>query len=297
MIRTSSHAAVMFADIAGSTGLYESLGDEKARALTGDAVAAMTKITRQMGGEVVKTIGDEIMARFPTAEMGIIAACAIQESMERRKQEGVPIRVRIGVHWGPVLTESGDLFGGTVNIAARMVALANARQIVTTGETVAMLTGPLLRKARAYDRTQVKGIHAEVVAYQVIWEEEEVVTTLAPTQLSALDFARGPLELRCGDKLLAMRLEDDPLVIGRAETCSFPVPSNFASRQHARIESRRGRFNLVDQSTNGTWVRFGDSPPVLLRREELPLTGAGVISLGEEVRDGNPALVHFLLRS
>ena len=286
--------AVMFADVAGSTKLYEKLGDTAAKALIGETVSRMSDITRRLGGTVVKTIGDEVMARFPAAEPGIIAAITIQEALEKNPPRGIPVAVRIGVHWGPALLENNDLFGNTVNIAARVAAIAKARQIITTEETVVKL-GPLLQeKARLFDRTQVKGIQNEVVTHQIVWESHDEVTTLAPTGgFSVMLASADPLEVRCGEEVREMACDADAFTLGRADTCNLPVPSTLASRQHARIEFRRGRYILIDQSTNGTWVRLEDGKEVYLRREELQLWGRGVISLGGEVSGGDVALVYF----
>ncbi|MDZ7825929.1 MAG: FHA domain-containing protein [Gammaproteobacteria bacterium] len=67
----------------------------------------------------------------------------------------------------------------------------------------------------------------------------------------------------------------------------------MASRFHAMIGPRPRKFALKDQSTNGTYVSMQGSPVVVLKREELPLFGEGVISLGEAVREDGEHLIRF----
>ncbi|MFZ5755269.1 MAG: adenylate/guanylate cyclase domain-containing protein [Pseudomonadota bacterium] len=297
MSKTEGHFAVMFADVSGSTRLYETLGDKDAKAAIGATVDLMSELTTRHGGTVIKTIGDEVMSRFPTADAGIQAACGIQEALEDRAplRNGSKVAVRIGVHWGPALLENGDVFGDAVNIAARMAGIAKARQIITTEETVRKLNADLAGKARVFDRTQVKGKQTEIVIHEVVWEEQEDVTriTAVRTAVASDTTATRPLMVRCGNTEKPVANDGLAFVLGRADTCNLVVPSTLASRQHARIEFRRGKYILIDQSTNGTWVRMQDGKDVYLRREELPLWGKGLISLGEEVRADNPAAIHF----
>jgi adenylate cyclase len=294
MSAKEQNLAVMFADVSQSTKLYEQLGDTDARALIAAVLLRMTNITRKLGGTVIKTIGDEVMSSFPSAESGVIAACTIQEGIAKNPPKGVPVGIRIGVHHGPVLLENNDLFGTTVNIAARMAAIAKAGQIITTAETAGVLTGVLADKAQLFDRTQVKGISGELDTYRIDWESHEEVTIIAPTTgFSPQSFAVGPLVLRCGGEERRMDPEADAFILGRADTCDLAVPASLASRQHARIEFRRGRFILVDQSSNGTWVRSGSGKDTYLRREEHPLHGRGWISLGPPIDPADPACVSY----
>ena len=86
------------------------------------------------------------------------------------------------------------------------------------------------------------------------------------------------------------------IVLGRDLACELVVAGHMASRQHARIERRRDKFFLVDQSTNGTFVAFANAPEVVLRREELMLRGSGRIGFGHSVELPDTETVAFTLR-
>lgn len=85
--------------------------------------------------------------------------------------------------------------------------------------------------------------------------------------------------------------------MGRGDACDIIVQNGFASRQHIRIELRFGKFILVDQSTNGTYIRFSDGNVVRLVREEMVLRGSGSISLGQPYSENPADLVEFSVTS
>lgn len=285
--------AVLFADVAGSTRLYERLGDRTAKDLIGQALAAAIALVEKHEGVLIKTIGDEIMCRFPAAQHGIAAAIAIQECLrDGLPGATLPLYMRMGLHFGPVIFEHNDVFGDAVNVAARMSAIARAGQIITTEDTVAALPPYLADKARRVDATTVKGKQDTLAIYEVVWEEENL-TQLMPatnptqqslqTSLLRLDYQGRQFEIAPGQSF----------GIGRGDTCELHVNSPLASRLHARIENRRGRFIYVDQSTNGSFVQTEDGKVVYLKREEVILSGQGQIALGEDIQPGNEHLIRY----
>src|SRR5690242_20041625 len=139
--------AILFADLSGSTSLYEKLGDQRALAAVESVMAEMRKSIALEHGRVVKTIGDEVMAVFSSADEAMQAASDIQNRISAIDPiEGVRMAIRAGFHYGPAIEEAGDFFGDAVNTAARMAGLAKSGQIITTGATIEALS-PLLRES------------------------------------------------------------------------------------------------------------------------------------------------------
>lgn len=166
--------AVLFADISGSSDLYERLGDKQARLSITHCIGVMTREIPVWQGTLVKTIGDEVMCTFPTAELAFHAACAMQGAVENSKYEdGTPMLIRIGFHYGAVIHESGDVFGDTVNIAARVAAKTRANQIIVTQDVVDALPSALRDKTRQLRRAEFKGEQAQFDIYLVIWSSDE----------------------------------------------------------------------------------------------------------------------------
>ncbi len=294
---TVVHAGVLFADISGSTRLYDTLGDSTAQRVIKTSLEAMSRVVEQFNGVVVKTIGDEIMCQFNSAEEVGQAALAMQRILhEEPPVAEVDVKMRMGFHFGPVIPLGGDIFGDAVNVAARMAAIAKAEQIITTEETVAGFEPATASLARKFDTTPVKGKREEVVIYEVLWERRNVTQMITTPEVASASVAM-LLHLSYQDTKLTLDATNTPCYIGRDPGCNLVVPSPFASRQHVRIEYRRGKFILVDQSTNGTYVAtglVGAAPEeIYLRREELPLMRSGVICLGESSSKGQQHTIHF----
>jgi len=166
--------AVLFADISGSSDLYERLGDEQAHQAILQCVGIMTRELSAFKGVLVKTIGDEIMCTFPTAEQAFHASCAMQSAVEKaRYQDGEPMHIRIGFHYGEVIRDSGDVYGDTVNVAARISATTRTSQIIVTQAVVDVLPPDLRDKTSKLVRAEFKGKPAQFDIFLVTWSTDE----------------------------------------------------------------------------------------------------------------------------
>ncbi|MDH5737925.1 MAG: adenylate/guanylate cyclase domain-containing protein [Gammaproteobacteria bacterium] len=284
MARENIETAVMFADVVDSTPLYETLGDETANRVIGKAMDLMAMLTRSHQGEVVKIIGDEIMCRFPSADDCVNAARGIHEGLAQGlKDEDAKILVQIGLHYGPaILMDDGDLFGDAVNVAHRMSEIANGNQIITTADTFNMLSPVLQGITREFDRINVKGKSGVITVHQIVWEETDDVTTLeisAPAEESVRY-----LNLEYKGKMVRLTSEENrEFTIGRSVQSDLQCETRLASRTHAKIAFKRGKFLLNDQSSNGTFVVTDEGENIFVKRQEIMLWGSGTIGLGQEI--------------
>ena len=302
---SGAQAAIVFADVSGSTQLYVQLGDNTARNVIAKALDYLSAVTVENGGVVIKTIGDEVMCRFPSADQGFDAAWEMQRRLKENAaniSQQVRIAIRVGLQWGEVVEQAdGDVFGDAVNIAARVAAIAKRDQIVTTELTVQALTGARPTSTRPFDRVALKGRVGEVTLCMIDWDEEADATrmrTVLPTAKAAPG-ASSKLQLASGDQNMQLFTEGKALTLGRSPECSMPLATTFASRLHARVLMRRGRFILVDESTNGTYILPGGlgsgEREVFIKREEFLLPDAGVFSLGQSCSAEDAKLVQFSL--
>jgi len=285
---------IAFADVSQSTKLYERLGDEKARAAIAGCVQVMSEATVKYGGTVIKTIGDEVMSTFPTADSAADAVAFMQEEItEGMSVDGIPLAIRAGFHFGSALLENNDVFGDAVNTAARMAGQAKAGQIMTTGATVDQLSETWQASTREIDRSTVKGKRDPIAMFEVIWQREDV--TRMVTAVLGQNAAAGRMVLSVG-AVEAVVTEEHPAVgMGRGDQNELVVRNNLVSRLHARVEYRRGKFILTDQSVNGTFVRKDDGVELMVRRDEMMLEGAGVIGLGQALNADQPDAISFRL--
>ena len=273
--------AILFSDVSGSTSLYEILGDERAFALIGSCLKTMSTCTTEAGGRVVKTIGDSVMAVFPTADAAAAAATEMQAAAEKLGEAGgTRVGLRIGFNFGPVVEKEGDVFGDAVNLAARLCDLASKGQIITSRETAKVLSRPFWPALRELYKIPVKGKENEVELLEVLWGrsvEEHTAIAAPPSR----DYANQVLNLSLHDTRLSVGRDRRKVTFGRDHEADFSIQDRKVSRAHAMVERRREKFVLMDHSSNGTYVTLDCEPEVLLRREEFVLRGHGWIAFGQ----------------
>ncbi len=296
--RETINCVVMFADVAGSTAMYENMGDEQARERISKALDRLIAIIHSHSGTLVKTIGDEILVYFVDVDMAVYAARAIQDAMENDDSaETVGISIRIGMQFGSAIVENNDIFGDTVNVAARVASMAKARQILCTREVALMLkTNELSSNMRPYDRLRVKGKSEQLDVYLFAWKQEDDMTRMT-TSSSIPDMAQqdqaSKLTLKFNRKSHSILTDSETFVMGRGQDCQLVVKGELISRYHSKIEFRRGKFLMVDQSTNGTFIRSSGGQDIYLRREDFILFGSGHISLGKKVDLQDPNVIQY----
>ena len=129
-------ATVVFADLVGSTGLFERLGDETAGRFVTQLTGALSKTFAQHSGRVVKLLGDGVFAVFPQEKDALAACIAVQKRLHDTPVYaggvGDPVQMQMGIEAGEVVEIDGDCYGEAVNSAARLADLARAEQILTT---------------------------------------------------------------------------------------------------------------------------------------------------------------------
>lgn len=295
-VRQQISATVLFADICGSTRLFEKYGNWQARQIESRVLELLKAKTAEFDGKVVKTIGDEIMSRFPVAARALQAACEMHSTIKDDSYLlEFDIAVRIGLQHGPVLVEQSDLFGDAVNVAARMVALAKADQIITTRETVRQLPDNLELMTRSLGWSRVRGKLDELEIVEVIWQEPSSLTQLVSLEqqdeVRNLLFARLILEYH--NKTYEVMPDSHIFTIGRGDRNHLVVDQDRVSRTHADIEFRQGKFILIDGSTNGTYVLLNNGSRFFVQREEFTLHDRGIICLGKAVTANDPDLIRY----
>jgi len=287
--------AVLFADVSGSTSLYEKLGDRAALNAIESVLGALRGATAEFEGRVVKSLGDEITAVFPSADAAARCAACMQNRMAALPAfGGTHLGVRIGLHAGSVLEEGNDVFGDAVNTAARMVELAKGGQIATTAATVDALPLLLRQTTRDLDRVAVKGKQDAIRVYELIWRDDEDVTVLGTRSGVSAAETRG-LRLQHDGRTLLMGAALPTVLVGRDSGNHVVIRHRSASRLHGRIEQRRDRYYYTDLSTNGTYVTVAADAELLLRREQIMLRGQGRLAYGHSATDARAERVEFTL--
>jgi len=289
--------AILFADVVGSTQLYEALGDEVARETVQTCVDAMKQSTEKFGGSVIKTMGDEVMATFPSADDAMNAATQMQKAITNKPAIGtddIRVAIRIGCHFGHVVVEDRDIFGAAVHTANRMTSQAKAGQIITTAVTVEQLSGDWQSLVRQIGVTTLRGQSDEVALYEVLWQPEDATNVLPEIDWKKDKPKVGQLTLRFRGREFVMQDGGTRgVTLGRGDDNDLTIKGNLISRLHARIELNRTRFVLIDESTNGTFILRDDGEEIYVRRDSAQLSGSGVIGLGRVATPGTPLAIEF----
>ena len=169
--------AILFADVVGSTKLYEALGDVRARDTVGHCVDVMGQATENNSGTVIKTMGDEVMSSFPTADDALNAGSQMQQAISDNPDfaDGeVEVTIRVGCHYGPVVLENRDIFGAAVHTANRMTSQAKPGQIITTQVLVEKLGKDWKENVRQIDIASIRGQSEEIALFEVLWQTDVV---------------------------------------------------------------------------------------------------------------------------
>jgi hypothetical protein len=255
----------------------------------------MTESTEKHGGSVIKTIGDEVMCRFPSADQAAAAALDMQEQVAKASisEGGFNLAIHVGFHFGPVVIEENDVFGDAVNLASRMVNLSKRDQVLTTGQTMAELSPKWQKAARQIDRAAVRGKKEEIDVYELVWQEAEVTRMSGKAWTLPQTGPQGRMRLRLGSQEIEVSETHPSATVGRAEQNDFVLKGDLISRLHARIDYRNRRFILTDQSTNGSWVVDASGKESIVRHDTHVLSGSGAISFGHVPAPGQLDLLHY----
>lgn len=284
--------AIVFADIVDSTRMYESLGDARAKQLITDLENIIAEVVAETGGHVVEVVGDEVMSRYDQASDAATGACLMQERVdEYAKRSGMTLSARIGIHFGPAIVEGGRMYGDSVNVAARMAAIAQSQQIITTEQVVQNLSNLQKKIVRQFDKVKVKGKLERMVIFDLLWRKDDI-TFMHTSPLTQSTLTR-ILTLEYGNQRIQFLPQQGSIHIGRDSHNELVVTAAAASRTHAVLEYSRGKYVLSDISTNGTYLTTQNQQSLYLRRETVPLLGSGKIGLGEPVSDENQHVIKY----
>jgi adenylate cyclase len=293
---------VVFADLVGSTGIFERLGDETAGRFVTQLTGALSKTFEQHNGRVVKLLGDGLFVVFPDEGDALAACIAIQKRLQEKPVHpggtGKPVQMQMGIEAGEVVEIDGDCYGDAVNSAARLADLAGAEQILTSQRVRDALPPIQKLQLRTLGPMYLRGKSEATEVFRVEWQTglDADETVMGVSMFKANKPSQ--IELSALGQTLRLEPQGEKLTLGRATAASLSINDARVSRVHATVEWRGGHFILGDNSSFGTWVYMGNqSEPVILRRTECYLVGQGQITLGCERDAESPPLVAFSVKT
>ncbi len=300
-----AEVTVIFADLTGSTGVFESLGNVKATQAITRLTRWIAQVCETFGGHVVKYLGDGVLIVFPDNNNAIAAVIELQRVHRdriRRWPEQLKMHLQVGMARGEIVEQDGDCFGDTVNVASRLSDLSGPEQILATDIVIQQLLPESLVRFRCLGALDIRGRSEPCVVYRIEWQPEVMPESFTvPASLMPPSFpqaAQSPaiIELSWLDVKAVFTRSELPIFLGRDHESQFIVQDPRVSRRHARIEWRSGKFYLEDVSSYGTWVSFSNNAAVMaLRRQECVLPLEGTIALGAPFEDFTVPTVSFKL--
>jgi class 3 adenylate cyclase len=271
--------AVLFAELIGAPELYARAGDAAAHRAIIDCTGRLSQAAAACDSRVIKTIGSRLMVLAPSGDAAARAAVAMQVAAgEFPVTAASRLELGVGFHYGPVIQEQHDIFGDTVNLAARLVEQAAKGQVLFAAETAEALSAPYRRLMRRLYSIPMKGRSEEVALCELVWRTDAAATFLPPDGATKPPPAR--LTLRYRGTNLVLHNGFEALTIGREQGCGLVIADAQASRHHCSIQRRNDHFVLADRSTNGTYVLVEGEDETRLDHDELTLRRRGWISCG-----------------
>lgn len=272
-------ATVMIADVCQSTLLFDRLGDERAARLVASALQRARSLAEARGGQVLRSKGDDVLCLFEDSADALLAAQAIHAAAKKvTRPRGPACAMKIGIHCGEFLIEDGQLFGDTVNVAARLSQEAKGGQTLLSSEVKNLAEGMPQEAFRALSEISLKGKPNAVSLYELLDpDDRDEITQLGEQALFQSASSRLTLRFQSRERVLDYRLTR--FVLGRSPECDLVLSHPLVSRHHAEIRYHNGCFLLRDYSTNGTFlIAAGDSR--MLHHAEATMRGAGTLFLG-----------------
>ncbi len=293
---------IVFADLTGSTGLFEALGNSRAAEVVTRTTHWMGRLAQARGGRVIKYLGDGVLLSFAYNPAAVLTAIEIQNS-HRERNAGVPgartMKVKIGMARGEVVEQDGDCFGDAVNVASRLSDLSGADQIFATQSVIDALPPEEDIRYRNLGPMDIRGKSGPMTVYRIDWQSEtqtDFLTMAAGLETLGPASSQLPstIELSWREQRALFETSDMPVFLGRGNDAHFAVLDPRVSRLHARLDRRGDLFVLTDISSYGTWIRFaGSSAVIALRRQECVLLDKGEMALGASFDDPTAPVVQF----
>ena len=294
--------AVVFADLRGSTALYELLGTTDASQIVTETVDAISRRVPATGGVVVKTLGDGLMAVFPTAAQAVEAADQMHEEIDivMRRRDALTgftearLQLQVCIALGETVEVSGDYFGDAVNVAARLLDHAGDNETLVTVEVLKALPLDSRDMFRSLDLVRLRGRVEPVEVHLLSRRGMDTAPTLVGGGPGMGLVGPEAVILTWGNKVKRFTAVNMPVVIGRAAASDMQVDDARVSRAHCRIDWIGATFQLSDLSINGTFVRFSSEDEVVsLRRGSCTLHGSGEVGLSGSPEDPGVAAMQF----
>lgn len=282
MSQSQRRQVIMFADISGSAGLFERLGQAEAAHAIERCINRMSRSIDGYGGVIAEIAGDELLATFDSAIDACLAAIDMQQRIaDLPAVSGHKLSIRIGLHCGTISFDGKMPAGPAVTTTARVAGIASGDQIIASSEFLADM--PEHPGVVFHARPELGTIRESDISCSLFLVANPAQKNAPGVQQSMQ--ASSQLTIRYRGKTFLVDANCEALTFGRDLASKVLIEDRKGSRQHARIELRPEGFFLIDTSTNGSFVSFNQRQEMMVRHHELRLEGRGWIAFGNSGND------------
>jgi hypothetical protein len=295
----ASHAipVLLIADVTGSASLHQHLDDKEAERAIERCITRMLRSLEAGEGELLQHVGDELLARFASADAAVHAAVDMQQRIiDLPPVSGHKLAVRIALH------DDSSKFGAPPDPVKRaslmrIAGFAKGEQILCSAAIAAILADSTT-VIPTQNRSELGELHEETekfTLFQLLWSAHSLLPRQSRhTPAAASSRSKtASLCVRYHGKEFLIDEKSSVLSMGRDPACNLVVEDRKVSRHHARIERRSDGFYLIDSSTNGSFLSMQTHAEILVRRYEVLLAGKGVICFGSSANDPAAERVAF----
>lgn len=277
----SLETAILMADISGSSALYDDIGDTDALRMVGACLDSLIAIVEREGGDFIRSKGDDVLAIFADSATALEATRA----MLKEVTVGTPLAIHVGATFGHVIRARDDIFGDSVNTAARLSAMAKPGELLVSDDFFDRLPNHERRRLQPLDTITFKGKNAPIRVYTLLEAGTQLRTVVGKAEATTdarqvkRETREATVTLRYAGRTLAFN-DRRTLTIGRSAGNDVVIDQPWISREHAHLRVRRGKVELTDLSSSGTFVTVEPGYEFPLKRETVLLAGIGSISPG-----------------
>jgi adenylate cyclase len=277
--------AVLFADVSGSTALYQAIGDRAAFAAIRSYLNTLQSTVRRHNGVFVKSSGDDVLCWFASCPDAVAAA----REMMQVTGEGA-LEVHAGLEWGSFVCVENDIFGDCVNTAARLCDLANQRELLVGDACFHHLDAAQQAEFVGISPMRLKGRSEAAHIHSLLVEETGDRTHLSEVASVGVAIWDAVVEYEGRQWRIT---EGDVVTVGRSNDNAVHVAAPSVSRWHAKIRLTNGLVEYEDHSSRGSVVArtSGEVLPVL--RRTIVLSGVGSVILGAKNADPDAPRLYF----
>ncbi len=317
MLTASNPLAVMIANLRFNTRRDNNWTNWQTLQQVARCQSLLSEIAHQNRGVVVRTLSDGLLMTYSDPNSAIRSACAMQEaihqSVQAQTKEQSP-DLRIGMSFGAVDIEQGDMRGASIDLAYKLVRHAQSLQILIDESTFNSLGKETVTLCEPFDELNLRNSEKHTRIYQIFWSKElteliksrEHLRTSNPARQRdsnlprSKEYALAPdaeLMLKFGNQSIKLDAKHSVVTIGRGTDNDLVINDRLVSRHHARIDFHGGNFIVTDNSVNGTYIRFDDGEEVVVQKDTCSLKDNGLISLGYTFGEQPPEVIRFLIMS